>query len=172
MDLSLSSEMPETHSTPAIPAGWVFYDARCRLCTHVIRRFAGPLIRRGFRLAPLQRGWVQERLGLEPRELRELRVLDAGGRVLGGAHAIGYLAARIWWARPLAILARAPAGAALLAWAYRRIADHRYCLSAACAPLQREPAVVRPALVRHLGRAALALVWLYEGWWSASWAPP
>ncbi len=125
--------MSETSNTKNPPAGWVFYDGRCSMCAGTIGRLRRTLIRRGFLLAPLQRGWVQERLGLRPEELLdEMRVLTADGRLLGGAEAIVYLAGHIWWGRPLVGLSKIPGAGRLLDRLYRLIACRRYRLGGVC----------------------------------------
>ena len=117
------------------PAGWVFYDGACSLCTRTARLFAGTLLRRNFRLAPLQRGWVQERLGVGlAQALTEMRVVTATGTILGGADALVYVARRIWWARPLDLLARIPGSMPVLRLFYRLVARHRHCAGRVCAP--------------------------------------
>ncbi len=114
-------------------AGWVFYDGRCSMCAGIIGRLRRTLIRRGFLLAPLQRGWVQERLGLGPEELLdEMRVLTADGEILGGAEAAIYLARHIWWGRPLAMLARVPGALSVMRRLYRLIARRRYRFRGVC----------------------------------------
>ena len=114
-------------------AGWVFYDGRCSMCARTVGRVRRTLIRRGFLLAPLQRGWVQERLGLGPEELLdEMRVLTADGEILGGAEAAIYLARHIWWGRPLATLARVPGALSVLRRLYRFIARRRRRFGGVC----------------------------------------
>ena len=128
--------------------GWVFYDGRCPWCRRLIRRQSHTLIRRCFLAAPLQRGWVQQRLGLPPDELlKEMRVLTAGGRVIGGAEAAVYLARRIWWARPLYAVSRIPGAMRPLGALYRLIARNRYCLSGRC-PGRPSPQTGKPRLER------------------------
>ncbi len=123
--------MPESHNTTN-DYGWVFYDAHCRLCSGLINRLRGPLVRRGYLAAPLQRGWVQERLGLRPeRALDEMRVLTAGGEILGGADAVVHLAKRIWWAWPLAAVAQIPGALPVLRSLYRFVARRRRCVAGA-----------------------------------------
>ena len=121
--------MPERHNITNAH-GWVFYDGHCRLCTGLINRLRGPLVRRGYLPVPLQRGWVQERLGLTPeRALDEMLVLTTGGEILGGADAVVYLAKRIWWGWPLAAVAQIPGANRVLRWLYRFVARRR-CRSA------------------------------------------
>ncbi len=125
--------MSESSNNRHPVAGWVFYDGRCSMCAGTIGRLRRTLIRRGFLLAPLQRGWVQERLGLGSEELLdEMRVLTADGRMLGGAEAIVYLAGRIWWGRPLVGLSKIPGAGRLLDRLYRLIARRRYGLGGVC----------------------------------------
>lgn len=81
--VSLVTEMPEH---------WIFYDDRRRLLRFAARLLAGPLVRRGFRPAPLHRGWSQDRLNLPVAACPYgLHVLTADGRTLRGVAALGYV---------------------------------------------------------------------------------
>ncbi len=125
--------MSESSNNRHPPTGWIFYDGRCSMCARTVGHLRRALIRRGFLLAPLQRGWVHERLGLRPEELlEEMRVLTADGRLLGGAEAIVYVAGRIWWGRPLVGLSKIPGAGRLLDRLYRLIARRRYRLGGVC----------------------------------------
>ena len=112
---------------------WVFYDAHCRICTGFVNRLRRPLVRRGYLPVPLQRGWVQARLGLTPqRALDEMRVLTATGEILGGADALVHLTERIWWTWPFAALAHIPGARSVLRAIYRFVARRRRCAGAQC----------------------------------------
>lgn len=138
---------PEPSETTLSIHGWVFYDGRCPWCRAGARLFRGTLAERGFHLAPLQRGWVQERLGLAPAEATsQMRLLTGDGRVLGGADAVVHLARRVWWALPLWCLSRLPGGMAILRRVYAVVAAARPCrdgrhstVCAARARLTKEP---------------------------------
>ena len=129
----------ETHPgeryTP--PAGWVVYDGACGVCSRLARRFRGMLERRGFALVPLQAPWMSSRLRFSygiPLEnlLDEMRVLTADGRALGGADAVLFLAGRVWWAWPVAVLGSLPLLRVLLGRGYRWFAANRHRVSQAC----------------------------------------
>ena len=124
----MNLDMPDSHNRPTRGYGWVFYDAQCPMCSRWASRFTNVLLRRRFLTAPLQRGWVQQRLKLDSNDaLTEMRVLSANGELLGGAAAVVYLADRIWWARPLAMIAKFPGVMGMLSRAYRFIAQRRCC---------------------------------------------
>ena len=113
--------------------GWVLYDGACGVCTRGIKRWERTLTRSGFACAPLQAPWVQERLGLSPANLLDdVRLLTSKGQILAGVDVYLFLARRIWWALPLAWLARLPGCHFLLGRAYRWIARHRYGIQTAC----------------------------------------
>jgi len=116
--------------------GWIFYDAACSSCRDLATRFEGSFAARGFHFEPLQHEWVQQRLNLTKDEaLTEMRVLTRAGETFGGADAVIFLARQIWWAAPLAWLARVPWAHALLHRLYRWVAAHRTCaINAAPAP--------------------------------------
>jgi len=126
--------MTITPDGPVTPRrGWVLYDGDCSLCLGMVDRFAGTLRRRGFDLNPLQAPWVVERLALPPdRLLEEMKVLTAGGEVIGGAEAVLYLSRAIWWAWPLYAVGRIPVMKPVLRRAYRWVAERRHCAGGVC----------------------------------------
>ena len=76
--------------------GWIFYDERRRRWRLLVRSLRRVLARRGFQLAPFQRGWVQDRLSVMPDDLRRtVCVVTADGRSRMGAGAVWYLLACI-----------------------------------------------------------------------------
>jgi predicted DCC family thiol-disulfide oxidoreductase YuxK len=120
--ISVSAEISESR-------GWILYDSRCPLCARGARRLGGIACRRGYRLAPLGRRWVRERL---PDPPDEMLLLLPDGRVLGGADAYIHLSWRVWWATPLALLASLPGLRFLTRRLYARIARNRPRISRAC----------------------------------------
>lgn len=131
--ISLISEITDRKGRRA--AGWVFYDGECDFCRSLARRFRSTLEKRGFGLAPLQDPRVATLLGLAPNLLlQEMRVLTAEGQVLGGAQAVTFLAAKIWWAWPVHAAAKLPGMRLLLRAAYKWVADHRHCSNCTAGP--------------------------------------
>ena len=115
------------------PAGWVLYDGHCGFCSAGVRRAASLLRRLGYPPVPLQTPWVVEKLGPDATVIaQEMALLTRDGQVLGGIDAYLYIAQKLWWARPLALLARFRPIDRLLRRAYRWIAAHRQQISAAC----------------------------------------
>ncbi|HXG52629.1 MAG TPA: DUF393 domain-containing protein [candidate division Zixibacteria bacterium] len=115
------------------PRGWVLYDGACGFCSRWVPYWEKTLEKRGFRIAPLQAGWVAERLGLRDGDAGpDLRLLLAGGAELRGTEAYRYLMRRIWWATPLYALSILPGLRLLFDGAYRAFADNRYRISRAC----------------------------------------
>jgi predicted DCC family thiol-disulfide oxidoreductase YuxK len=124
-----------TENTDSIvgTAGWLFYDGQCPLCRAAARRFGRILARRGFGLRPLQSPGAAQRLGLDERDLiREMRLLLADGRNLGGADAVVEISRHIWWAWPLWLFSHLPGANPLLHASYRRLAAKRHCLGGRC----------------------------------------
>jgi predicted DCC family thiol-disulfide oxidoreductase YuxK len=114
-------------------AGWLFYDGECPFCCAIVHRFRRILARRGFGFRPLQSPGAAQQLGLEDRELlREMRLLLADGRTLGGADAVVEVARHIGWAWPLWLLTRLPGTRSVLRAIYRRIAANRHCINGVC----------------------------------------
>ncbi len=129
----MNRETQKTQGNPTRGFGWVFYDGHCPICSRWVSRFTNALLRRHYLTAPLQRGWVQERLQLDAdAALIEMHVITPDGTHLGGAEALVFLAGRIWWARPLALFSKLPGVMGLLASAYRFIARRRYCGTGNC----------------------------------------
>jgi Uncharacterized protein conserved in bacteria len=106
--------------------GWILYDAECPMCRDMMRRFEKTFTSRGFAFAPLH---LELKPGTRPTEMR---VRLAHGVELGGADAVLYLAAFVWWGRPLRWFAKLPGAKRLLARIYREIASRRSCDSGAC----------------------------------------
>lgn len=129
--ISLASEMTDGKGRHAL--GWLFFDAECEHCRKIARWLAPILQRRGLAVAPLQDPRVGALLGMTREELlREMRVLLADGRNLGGADAVVALAQEIWWARPVIWLSRLPRGMEALRRWYRAIAQRRQCAALSC----------------------------------------
>lgn len=130
--ISLASDFTDGKGRHA--RGWLFFDAECEFCTRVAKWVAPALARRRIGIAPLQDSRVGALLGLSGDELmREMRLLREDGRQWGGADAAIELAREIWWARPLAWIARVPGAMAILRAGYRWIAAHRKCAAVSCA---------------------------------------
>jgi predicted DCC family thiol-disulfide oxidoreductase YuxK len=113
--------------------GWVFYDGSCGFCSRWAPFWESTLNKRGFLIAPLQAGWVAEKLHLSDKELAsDFRLLLADGEQLAGAAAYRYLMRRIGWATPLYLLSILPGLRTLFDTSYRAFADNRYFISRAC----------------------------------------
>jgi len=113
--------------------GWVLYDQGCGVCARWVPFWAPTLQRLDLEIAPLQAAWVAERLGLTAEtRMRDLRILLDDGRQLVGADAYRYVMARLWWARPLGLLAGAPGVRDVFDAGYRAFADNRLGISHAC----------------------------------------
>ena len=106
------------------------------------------LERRGFCLLPLQTPGTAERLGLTSDELlAEMHLLTPAGQRFGGADAIMEIARHVWWAKPLAALARLAGAMPLFRRLYTRLAVNRYCFSGACRLPRRRVADWLPFLL-------------------------
>ena len=106
--------------------GWILYDADCRMCRDMKRRFEKTFTSRGFVFAPLQ-------LELKPGERpTEMRVRTAEGNEFGGSAAVLFLAQFVWWGQPLLWFAKLPGAKILLRRIYREIAARRTCDGGAC----------------------------------------
>ena len=113
--------------------GWVLYDAECRLCTGMARRFHHLLAGRHLELLPLQTPWVKARLGLPKDELLvEMRLLRPDGKYFGGADAVLEIGRYFWWAWPLRMIGRIPMMRRILQRGYRWIARNRSCTKNGC----------------------------------------
>ena len=133
--ISLASEFTDGKGRHA--RGWLFFDAECEFCTRVARWVAPVLAGRGIGVAPLQDSRVAALLCMSSEEsLREMRLVCEDGTQWGGAEAAVRLSREIWWAKPLAWIARLPGAMKVLRAGYSWIAEHRKCAAAGCA-LQR-----------------------------------
>ena len=148
------SELTETTEIKeSVPfRGWIFYDRDCGFCCELALRFENVFAKRGFHFEPLQQEWVRRRLNLTREQaLEEMRVLTPVGDIFGGADAVIFLFRQLWWATPLAVLARLRCAHAMLDRLYRSIAAHRAC---AINPTH-SPAI--PARTRWIALAILPL---------------
>lgn len=117
----------------ASAVAWLAYDRECAMCRRGASRWRGVLARRGVKVVALQAMWVRRRLRLSAGEVPdEIKLMFTDGPVLGGADAMVALAGRIWWAWPVAVLARVPGVMPLLRCIYRAIARRRHCFNGAC----------------------------------------
>jgi len=113
--------------------GWILFDADCRLCVGLARRWGPFLHRHRFALVPLQTPWVRERLAISDNALlTEMRLLTPLGETFGGADALIEVAKRIWWAWPFHFLGHVPGVRTVLRKAYAWVARHRHCRGGAC----------------------------------------
>ena len=153
--------------------GWILFDEDCSFCRDLALRFEQPFARRGFHFEPLQHEWIRERLNLtQEQALEEMRVLTADGQVFGGADAVIFLARQLWWAQPLASIARVSFIHALLDRAYRWVAGHRSCATNRVAQ-PTLPARTRWAALILLPLLALGAKPLWPAWafmWSMAFA--
>ncbi|MBI2182070.1 MAG: DUF393 domain-containing protein [Deltaproteobacteria bacterium] len=119
--------------------GWVLYDGSCGFCSRWVPFWENTLKRRGFHIAPLQAGWVAEKLHLSDKErASDFRLLLADGEQVAGAEAYRYLMRRIGWATPLYLLSILPGLRTIFDASYRAFADNRYFISRRChVPVRR-----------------------------------
>jgi len=114
-------------------SGWVLYDETCGFCRNWVPFWKTTLKKRGFEIAPLQSGWVQEELKLSPAELNEdLRLLLPDGKQIQGADVYRYVMRRIGWAFPIYLISVTPVFRKIFNWGYRTFAQRRFKFSRAC----------------------------------------
>jgi predicted DCC family thiol-disulfide oxidoreductase YuxK len=114
-------------------SGWVLYDADCRFCIALAKRFRVLLAARHFELLPLQTPWVRQKLDLANHELlSEMRLLKPDGTMLGGVDALLEISRPFPLAWPIRQLAQIAAIKNVFQGIYRWIARHRHCVSGAC----------------------------------------
>ena len=113
--------------------GWIFFDASCPFCTKLAFRVDRLLTGHGYRFLPLQSPGTAERLGVTTHDLlAEMHLLTSSGQRLRGADAFLEIARHLWWARPVAALAKLPWALPLLRRLYSHLAAHRHCLGGRC----------------------------------------
>ena len=147
---------------PGQPAGaMVLFDAECRFCVSLANGSAATLRKAGFALAPLQDSRQSRSFsrgsGHAPGEAFDsMVVLTPEGCALQSAEALVYLAKRIRWARPVAVVARHPFGMRLLDRVYAWLARNRFCLGGKClAPVSRRWPAWLPLLLLLAGAFAV-----------------
>src|SRR4051812_33501937 len=97
----------------ATKRNWVCYDAECSLCIRWVERFRALLEKNGFALFPLQSPEVRAALQLPETDLlKEMRVITATGRVVGGADALAYVSRIV--CKPVFWLTRIPGAMPLM----------------------------------------------------------
>jgi predicted DCC family thiol-disulfide oxidoreductase YuxK len=129
--LSLANEYTDSKGRHA--DGFLFFDADCVFCAKIARWLQPILERRNLAVAPLQDPRVATLLGLAHENLmREIHLLLSDGSRYGGADAVVALARQIWWAAPLAWLAKIPGVTRLLHIGYQSVAANRNCSSTTC----------------------------------------
>jgi predicted DCC family thiol-disulfide oxidoreductase YuxK len=90
---------------------------------------------RGFVFVPLRNPWLRERLSLRDGEVpEEMKLLRAGGTVVGGVAAIGTLLRAVWWLAPLGWLLALPGIRCLADLLYRWFARRRHRFGACRLP--------------------------------------
>lgn len=112
-------------------AAWVLYDADCRFCTALAKRFRTLLARRHFELLPLQTPWVRQKLE-GPEWRAEIRLLKRDGTLLGGVDALLEISRSFPLTGPIRWLAQFGVIKKLFQGGYRWVARHRHCVSGAC----------------------------------------
>src|SRR5258706_15733321 len=83
------------------PAGWVLYDGMCGFCSWWIPFWKKTINKTGYNIAPLQAGWVKEKLNV-PEELvnKDIVLMFADGKKLVGADAYIFGMKKVWWSAP------------------------------------------------------------------------
>ena len=147
----------------------VLFDAECRFCTRLAKRFALVLHWHRIALAPLQTPWVVDLLGRgSGNNWSEMLLWTSGGATYGGADALIELTRKIWWARPLYWLSRVPAVKPALRRGCAWVAQRRRCLEDACrvqdAPTSRGGSVLKWLPALGLPVLAMALGQKLPGW--------
>ena len=111
----------------------MLYDADCRFCTTLAKRFRLVLTERHFELPPLQTPWVRQQLDMaDTKLLAEMRLLKPDGTVLGGVDALLEISRAFPLIWPIRQVAQFAAIKKLFHGIYRWIARHRHCASGAC----------------------------------------
>jgi predicted DCC family thiol-disulfide oxidoreductase YuxK len=112
---------------------WILYDAACGFCAGWVPFWSRLLAVHGMGVAPLQEPWVRARLPMPEEELlRDILVLEAGGRVHAGAEAYRFAFRRIPWAWPLELISRVPGGRRVFDATYLMFSRNRYRVSKSC----------------------------------------
>ena len=113
--------------------GIVLYDGGCGFCSQWVHSWAPVLQRHHFAIASLDEPWVAGKLQVPYEQLlSDIRLLTPEDRLISGADVYLYIARRIWWARPLAVIFSLPGLHGLIQVGYRWFARNRHSISRAC----------------------------------------
>lgn len=114
--------------------GHVLYDDTCGFCRSWVPKMKPMLEKRGIGVAPLQAGWVRERIDITPEELvANIRMIfEDRSPDCVGADVYRFVMRRVWWLWPIYVLSVIPVGRWLFEKAYRKFAANRYKISKAC----------------------------------------
>jgi predicted DCC family thiol-disulfide oxidoreductase YuxK len=122
-----------TEITDKETAGWVFYDAECRLCARGVRHWGAVFARRGFVWLPLQTAGTSARLGVGEADLRdEMHLLLPSRAVRRGVDAWATMLCGVWWLWPIGLLLALPGVRGVARLFYRWLARNRHCANGVC----------------------------------------
>jgi len=86
-------------------AGLIIFDGSCGACSTFIGRRHRFFERYGFKVAPLQEGWISEITSLdESTLLQSIHLLTPDGEVLRGVDFFRNVAGKVWWLKPINLL--------------------------------------------------------------------
>jgi predicted DCC family thiol-disulfide oxidoreductase YuxK len=125
--------VPPDPDSPAVPKGWVLYDAACGFCSWWIPYWRSHIRRAGFEVASLQSGFARRHTGRIGSDVnRDILLLLRDGTLVAGADAYIYGMRQVWWSRPLGYVFGLP-GLRHLTWVfYRWFNRNRFFVSKIC----------------------------------------
>ena len=113
--------------------GIVIFDGSCGACSTFIGRKKKFFERHGFTVAPFQEESVRELVGLDESTLSQaIHLRTNRGEVLRGVDFFQYVAAKVWWLRPVSLLLGITFLKPVFAQLYDFIAKRRRKISTVC----------------------------------------
>jgi len=116
-----------------MPKGYVLYDGACGFCSWWIPFWKKTINKTGYDIAPLQAGWVRDKLKISDEMLnKDIVLLFNDGRKLIGADAYIFGMKKVWWSSPIGYLLGLP-GLRQLTWLFYKIFNrNRFFVSKVC----------------------------------------
>jgi predicted DCC family thiol-disulfide oxidoreductase YuxK len=113
--------------------GVIIFDGSCGACSALIGEKKAFFEKFGFTTAPLQEQWIKELTGLDETVLLEaLHLYTSKGDILKAVDAFAFIAGKIWWLSPFALLLKIKLFKPLSAKIYNFIAQRRRKLTKIC----------------------------------------
>ena len=115
------------------PSGLIIFDGSCGMCSTFVGEKQRFFEHYGFKVTPLQEDWVLPLTGLSETVLMQsIHVVTPEGKVYKRAEFFAFVASKIWWGKPVALLLKIPFAMRLFTKLYDLVARNRQQISKTC----------------------------------------